>query len=619
MRYISGLLLAATLSVALHAEERWYQLRLGGQPTGYSYTKLEPRNGGGSQLTEEMRFVVNRLGTKVELRSRSITIDDIAGRLISVEGETSSSHQTTRYEARVRRTAIDLRTTAGEKTYDRSLSAPESPLSPRGVALLCSDRLKKVHDSISFLQLLPDSGSIATFVRTLVDEAEVDGQVLFQVEETNSVMPGKRQIWFDREFTVMRAAFDLPFGRVDTEVTDRETALRAAAGAELKSESYDRTLARSNIRLPDPRSIDRIKLKLTHHRPELGWPPFESQYQQILESTPETAILEVWRPAPNGRRSEITLNERDFLRPNAILQSDDPEVIHLARSLTSAPDLSRVQKARILQNWVANNLKLDLGVALAPASEVVRNRGGTCIAYSVLLASLARAAGIPSRVAMGYVYTSGIWGGHAWTEILADGRWLPFDAAAYSPGTADAARFQFGSYNLEDNMLVATAEAAKMYSNIDVTILEYSIAGRSVSVPVGSKPYIVSENDYTSPWLGFSFRLPEGSAFTKLDAVYPDTTVVAAERRGSRVTVALHGNRSDPDEAVERTLAAVAPGVVPQETHIAGRRAWLASGATADRLVVLEANSIWVITSEGPSRGPLLKAVIASWKWTSPN
>ena len=58
--------------------------------------------------------------------------------------------------------------------------------------------------------------------------------------------------------------------------------------------------------------------------------------------------------------------------------------------------------------------------------------------------------GIPSRVAMGYAYLNGMFGGHAWTEVLAGERWIPLDAALTSDGVADAARFAFTWSSLEN-------------------------------------------------------------------------------------------------------------------------------------------------------------------------
>ena len=43
-------------------------------------------------------------------------------------------------------------------------------------------------------------------------------------------------------------------------------------------------------------------------------------------------------------------------------------------------------------------MTFDLGIALAPSSEILRDRRGTCVGYATLLAALARSVGIPSRV-----------------------------------------------------------------------------------------------------------------------------------------------------------------------------------------------------------------------------
>lgn len=57
--------------------------------------------------------------------------------------------------------------------------------------------------------------------------------------------------------------------------------------------------------------------------------------------------------------------------------------------------------ALALQKWSSENMRFDPGIAVAPASEVVRDRLGTCMGYSILLASLARAAHVPARLKLG--------------------------------------------------------------------------------------------------------------------------------------------------------------------------------------------------------------------------
>ena len=291
---------------------------------------------------------------------------------------------------------------------------------------------------------------------------------------------------------------------------------------ELPNESYDRTMARSNILLPDPRTLTAVTLKLRHHKPELGWPALESHSQRIVEQSEAVRVVEVRGFTPPKGKPAQAVPEPDasFTRPNALVQSDDPEVMRVARE-TTAGAKDDFEKARRLHDWVSRNLKFDLGIALAPASEVVRNRRGTCIAYAVLLASLQRAAGLPSRVAMGYGYANGIWGGHAWSEVFIDGGWVALDAALYGPGTADAARLWFGASSGDDQLMKLIAAAGQMYGSVDFEVLSFERDGRTTNVPENAERHTVSGHRYSNPWLGFALEAPPEFRVTRTDAVFP--------------------------------------------------------------------------------------------------
>src|SRR5262245_6953145 len=113
------LLMAAVTGLA--AADRWWELRLAGQPSGYYHPNTESRAGGGAHTTEEMRFVVNRLGSKVEIQVHSETWEDAGGHFESLHSETSSSQQVMRVEAQRKAGGIEVRTTSGDKSYTRDL------------------------------------------------------------------------------------------------------------------------------------------------------------------------------------------------------------------------------------------------------------------------------------------------------------------------------------------------------------------------------------------------------------------------------------------------------------------------------------------------------------------
>ncbi len=425
-------------------------------------------------------------------------------------------------------------------------------------------------------------------------------------------VPGSLTEVLDLEGFPFESERELPFGKLVSHAVDRETALRAAAGSELPGESFDRTMARSNVRFADARDLEHITMRITNRKPDPGWPAFRSPSQTILEKTPSSLILDVVRP--EKKASSETIDGTPFLRPNQILQSDDVEVVRLAREI-AGEEHDRFKAIRKLQDWVAANMTFDLGVAVAPASEVVRNRRGTCAAYSVLLASMAWALGIPSRLAGGYVYVSGIWGGHVWVEVLVDNQWLPFDAAMYRPGVADAARIQFDSYTAGDNLAAFSVAGFQMYGNVDVEVLEYSTNGKTVRVPESERRYDVSEDRFRSDGLGFTLAKPAGFAFSHVDAVYPDPTIAQLQFGASKVTVSLLEAIADQELTIRKGVDSVTPGAPGERALLDGRAGVLVSSPVKAKLLVPDGQSLWVLTAEGSDARGLLKEIAGGWTW----
>ena len=74
--------------------------------------------------------------------------------------------------------------------------------------------------------------------------------------------------------------------------------------------------------------------------------------------------------------------------------------------------------------------------AIISALETISRRAGDCTEAAVLLAAFGRAAGIPTRVVSGLVYSRERYHGvsnafmpHSWALAYVDGRWRSFDLA----------------------------------------------------------------------------------------------------------------------------------------------------------------------------------------------
>ena len=113
--------------------------------------------------------------------------------------------------------------------------------------------------------------------------------------------------------------------------------------------------------------------------------------------------------------------------------------IYLDNHATTACD-PRVVAERI-NRWVHDSLAKEITVSIPNAVQVLRSRRGDCNEHTQLFTALARAAGIPTRIATGLAYVDGKFYYHAWPEIrLRD--WVAVDPT-FGQFPADAAHLRF--------------------------------------------------------------------------------------------------------------------------------------------------------------------------------
>jgi hypothetical protein len=127
----------------------------------------------------------------------------------------------------------------------------------------------------------------------------------------------------------------------------------------------------------------------------------------------------------------------EYIKPSATIESDDALVRQLMeKALRGRENETPAKRAERLRQAVAAHITgKGLATAFASAAETARSREGDCSEHAVLLAALLRAAGIPSRVAVGLVYVDqfagsrDVFGWHMWTQAL-----VPASAAPAKPG-----------------------------------------------------------------------------------------------------------------------------------------------------------------------------------------
>ncbi len=617
----------------LRVSELWYVLKMGGTEVGYvrevfssSFSGKAAARSTCFNTDTEMRLVLSRMGSRVELSSFSVTQEDPSGRLLVTRFEMKLSNQITVAEASIKDGLIEIRSQSGGKSYTRTLEYDGELFGPEGIRMMTARGLKEIGDTVSVQTFIGEASLVTTLSRTLKarENLEITGAKVtaLRIEESLKDMPTKRTLWLDEEGLIIKQEEPGPFGVIEAIRSDKDRALLAASGAELPVEMYERSIIKANVRLPRSKPIDRLKVRLTHRNPELGWPELIRPGHQVIEKTEKVLIMEVRRTESRKETPfpvALTEQNRPFLEPNAYIQSDDIEIRRLARQL-AGDEKDTFRAALRLRRWVSENMTFDLGLVFAPASEIFKDRRGTCMGYATLLASLTRAVQIPSRVVLGYVYALGMFGGHAWTEILTGQEWVPLDAALVNEGAADATRIAFLSSSLAKGPgELGLGAAHQVFCQVDIEILEYEIDGKIRVVPADGKPFFIEGNRYQNPWLGVRLEKPDNFEFTKIDAVWPDRTVAALEgyerdrRSSSGEHIALEQHEvypwQDASKEARRKLNALVPGGKELTLELASDQPAVAiinCGGSRAALAVCRGIEVFILRVEGNNAPTIL-------------
>ena len=160
-------------------------------------------------------------------------------------------------------------------------------------------------------------------------------------------------------------------------------------------------------------------------------------------------------------------------RPEPLIESRSPQILSLARRLAGAERNPRVVAERI-NTWVHDSLKKRITFGVPNAVQVLQTRTGDCNEHTQLFVALARAAGLPARIAAGLAFVDGKFFYHAWPEILLDD-WVAVDPT-FGQFPADAAHLRFTVGGL-----ARQTELLRLMGNLKIDVLSVSDAPRGTT------------------------------------------------------------------------------------------------------------------------------------------
>jgi hypothetical protein len=143
------------------------------------------------------------------------------------------------------------------------------------------------------------------------------------------------------------------------------------------------------------------------------------------------AVLEINKPLSQPDQVMLPIQDEKFalfLEDSEFIKPSDPAIRRQAIEIAGDEKDALALVKKILL-WVYENIGTEYLAETLSGPEVLKRKRGKCVEFSTLFASLARAAGIPTRVAFGEALNGQNWVGHMWCEVWL-GDWIAVDAAS---------------------------------------------------------------------------------------------------------------------------------------------------------------------------------------------
>jgi len=288
-------------------------------------------------------------------------------------------------------------------------------------------------------------------------------------------------------------------------ITVRESADSARAMAVSRRMQVDLLQAaavapRMRTPIPEPRDVRLMRIRLGGA--DVSAADLDGGAQRMKDG-----ILEL-RDPQDLKAERADPDAARYLAAEAFIESDAPEIIAEAAKAVNGITGTRARAER-LTRYVNALLEKKPTVSLPSAREVLRTKVGDCNEHTALYVAMARALGIPARIAVGLVYIHGAFYYHAWPEVYLDeglgalgsglgarglglgaggsglgakGLWLPVDPTLNEfPANATHLRLARGGLDKQTAIL-------PLMGRLTMDVLDVELAPNTTPILVGKQP-----------------------------------------------------------------------------------------------------------------------------------
>lgn len=431
------------------SRDAWMGVYLGPTKIGYMHTTVTRDKLDGKDVYCMRETLVSRLRIEGKrVRRDSTTTLYFGDDLKPIRGvyEDDDNGVITRVEARFQPGRILCTSDSGGVTSARNVTIPSgADLSARLVYELGRKTLR-VGDEVSAASF--DSAMMSVITETLKAVRRED--VTYQGKKRSATVvvhgTGRSEVtdWRLDSGDLVKSEIRGIGATMVAQSKDTAQALMEETGPDLDVVKADKPIA-------NPRRVSQLDLRLIGV-PDKALVISDSQQSAEYSEQTLTATYHIRRSAnASATSAKMPAKASDldqYRKPTEGIESRDGSIVSQARKIVSG-EKNTLTAAGKLRLWVQTSVvPSDTTSTALSAVDVLKKRTGCCRHNAVLYAALARAAGIPTRLAGGLIYDSGSFRFHVWAESWVGG-WVCLDPT-YPGEFVDATHVKLVEGNLED-------------------------------------------------------------------------------------------------------------------------------------------------------------------------
>jgi hypothetical protein len=391
-------------------EEQWMGVYMKGEKIGFSSSKLEPLDSG-YRLTETLKLKLRVMDTEKDVETSIRASLDENLRLSSFDSSIVSDldiHVNGRIEAN--KLIITMET--GGSTQSRTIELESVPsLDAVLIRELIREGLREGR-KVSLPIIDPTTMSVDEMTMEVTGKEPIMsmGRMQDAYRLKGNLKGIELSVWVSEDGAILRE--ETPLGLTMVRETKGDAMRLGKPSLDIIAE----TSVPFNLALP----LETRYLKVRISDIDAEGLDIDGGRQRLMGDTLEITAerLDELRPSETGEFLE-------FLKGTMTIQTRDPGIAATAEKIVKGVE-DPLLKARLIYDWVYENIAKAPVISIPSATEVLRAKKGDCNEHTILYTALARASGVPTRIAVGLVYKDGSFYYHAWPEVHMD-RWVAVD------------------------------------------------------------------------------------------------------------------------------------------------------------------------------------------------